>query len=291
MGNSHKGWFNQMLENNRQPVLWISNSIYALDPAFARRFDFILEVPIPPKSQRDRILKEKVGKLISPELIGRLAEIEHLSPAIVTRAQAVIHSISHDIPKASHDQAFTHVIGGILKAQGHPDPVRSFRNVLPSDVYDIAHLNTSSNLQQMVLMLKENPSARLCLHGPPGIGKTAFGHWLALQIDRPIQVERGSDLFGPVMGMTEKAIARAFERATRDETLLLIDEVDSFLKDRTQVRYSWEVAQINEMLTQMETFPGIFIASTNLLDHLDPASLRRFDPKLHFGYTATRDVL
>ena len=49
--NSHKGWFNQTLENNPQPVFWISNSIESLDPAFSRRFDLILEVPIPPKSQ------------------------------------------------------------------------------------------------------------------------------------------------------------------------------------------------------------------------------------------------
>jgi SpoVK/Ycf46/Vps4 family AAA+-type ATPase len=66
--------------------------------------------------------------------------------------------------------------------------------------------------------------------------------------------------------------------------VLLIDEVDSFLRDRTQTRHSWEVTQINEMLTQIESFPGILIASTNLIDQLDPASMRRFDIKLHFGY-------
>ncbi len=38
------------------------------------------------------------------------------------------------------------------------------------------------------------------------------------------------------------------------------------------------------MLTQIESFPGILIASTNLIDQLDPASMRRFDIKLHFGY-------
>ena len=90
MANSHKGWFNQMLGNNRQPVCWISNSIESLDPAFARRFDFILEVPIPPKAQRDRILQDQVGKLVSPALIGQLAGIEELAPAVVTRARDVI---------------------------------------------------------------------------------------------------------------------------------------------------------------------------------------------------------
>ena len=284
MANSHKGWFNQMLEKNHQPIFWISNSISSLDPAFARRFDFILEVPIPPKPQRDRILRAKVGKLVSPGLIDRLAEMENLAPAVVTRARDVIQSIHREIPKGNRDNALTQVIGAILKAQGHHEPMLASRNILPADVYDIAHLNTSSNLRRMVDMLKNSPSARLCLHSPPGTGKTAFWHWLAAEIDRPIQVERGSDLFSPFVGMTEKAIARTFERAARDEAVLLLDEVDSFLQNRTHARNSWEITQINEMLTQIETFPGILIASTNFLDHLDPASLRRFDLKLHFGY-------
>ena len=38
------------------------------------------------------------------------------------------------------------------------------------------------------------------------------------------------------------------------------------------------------MLTQMELFSGIFIASTNLIDGLDQASLRRFDLKVKFDY-------
>lgn len=66
--------------------------------------------------------------------------------------------------------------------------------------------------------------------------------------------------------------------------MLLLDEVDSFLQDRTRARAQWEVTAVNEMLTQMESFSGLFIASTNLMDNLDEASLRRFDCKIHFDY-------
>ena len=38
------------------------------------------------------------------------------------------------------------------------------------------------------------------------------------------------------------------------------------------------------MLTQMESFPGVFIASTNLMEGLDQAALRRFDLKVKFDY-------
>lgn len=40
------------------------------------------------------------------------------------------------------------------------------------------------------------------------------------------------------------------------------------------------------MLTQMESFPGVFIASTNLMYGLDQAALRRFDLKVKFDFLA-----
>ncbi len=41
---------------------------------------------------------------------------------------------------------------------------------------------------------------------------------------------------------------------------------------------------MNEFLVQMEAYQGLFIASTNLMDTLDAASLRRFDLKIRFDY-------
>ena len=132
--------------------------------------------------------------------------------------------------------------------------------------------------------LKVAGSARLCLYGPPGTGKTAYARWLAQQLDLPLLVQRGSDLQSKWVGGTEKNIAAAFAQAQADRALLLIDEVDSFLQDRRHAQRHWEVSHVNEMLTQMESFDGIFIASTNLMDELDPAALRRFDLKVKFGY-------
>jgi SpoVK/Ycf46/Vps4 family AAA+-type ATPase len=86
------------------------------------------------------------------------------------------------------------------------------------------------------------------------------------------------------VGGTEKNIANAFKEAKEEKAVLVFDEVDSFLSDRTQAQRSWEVTQVNEMLVQMENFDGIFIATTNLMDNLDRASLRRFDLKLEFSY-------
>jgi SpoVK/Ycf46/Vps4 family AAA+-type ATPase len=103
-------------------------------------------------------------------------------------------------------------------------------------------------------------------------------------MDRPCLVKKGSDLLSMWVGGTERNIAEAFEEARREEAVLVFDEVDGFLQDRRGAQRSWEVTQVNELLTQMESFEGVFIATTNLMENLDPASLRRFDLKLAFGW-------
>ena len=90
------------------------------------------------------------------------------------------------------------------------------------------------------------------------------------------------------VGETEKNIAESFQQAETERAILLIDEVEGFLQDRRAARYSWEVTGVNEMLTWMESFPGVFIASTNLRDNLDQAALRRFDLKIKFDYLLPR---
>lgn len=59
---------------------------------------------------------------------------------------------------------------------------------------------------------------------------------------------------------------------------------ERFVDERDNAMTNWELSQVNEMLTQMENFDVIFIATTNLMDNLDRASLRRFDLKLEFKY-------
>jgi SpoVK/Ycf46/Vps4 family AAA+-type ATPase len=86
------------------------------------------------------------------------------------------------------------------------------------------------------------------------------------------------------LGENEKNIASAFREAANQGAILVIDEVDGFLRDRRGAARSWEVTAVNEMLTQMERFEGIFIASTNLIDDFDQAALRRFDLKVKFDY-------
>jgi SpoVK/Ycf46/Vps4 family AAA+-type ATPase len=97
-----------------------------------------------------------------------------------------------------------------------------------------------------------------------------------------IEERRCSDLMSPYVGETEQNIAEAFARAAERGALLLIDEVDSFLYRRDAAQRSWEDSQVNEMLVQLEHLRNPFVATTNLVENLDPATQRRFTIRAAF---------
>ena len=278
-----KAWINRMLEENPVPTLWLSNSIEGIDPAFIRRFDMVFELPVPRKKQRERLLHETCGDLLDAASISRIAEAEALAPAVMAQAGKVVRAIRNDLGAGGCIQAFDLLVGNTLEAQGHAPLRRHDANRLP-DTYDPAFIHADANLAHIADGLIEAHTGRLCLYGPPGTGKTAYGRWLAEKMDKPLLVKRASDLMSMYVGGSEKNIARAFREAEQEDALLLIDEVDSFLQDRRGAQRSWEVSMVNEMLTRMEAYSGVFIASTNLMDDLDQAALRRFDLKVKFDY-------
>lgn len=283
---TRKAWINRTLEANTVPSLWLSNSIRGIDPAFIRRFDMVLELPIPPKSHRQRILQAACANLLPSRDVALIAQSESLAPAVVTRAASVVQSIHEDLGPNGTAAALELLIGNTLEAQGHRRTAKLDPNRLP-EVYDPAFIRADSDLSSIAAGLVESKAGRLCLYGPPGTGKSAYARWLADQMGIPFAVKRASDLMSMYVGETEKNIANVFRNAAQDGAMLLIDEVDSFLRDRREAQRSWEVTMVNEMLTQMESFPGVFITSTNLMDGLDQAALRRFDLKVKFDYLRT----
>ena len=279
---TRKAWMNRMLEVNPVPTIWLSNSARCLDPAFIRRFDVVLEMGLPPRSQRKDIIDQACKGLLSETAKQRLAGLECLTPAIVTRAASVVGSLQGLASANQSETAVECLIEGVLAAQGHASAERPGQ-VLP-DYYDARLLNVDADLQAVADGVAASGTARICLYGPPGTGKSAFARWLAERLNRPLRARRVSDIVSAWLGETEKALAREFRQAEREGAVLVLDEVDSFLRDRRSAQRSWEVTEVNEMLTQLENFNGVLVASTNLIDGLDAAAMRRFDLKLHFGY-------
>jgi SpoVK/Ycf46/Vps4 family AAA+-type ATPase len=278
---------NQLLENNDVPTFWITNSIRSLDNAFVRRFDYVLEMKVPPRTARQRILEKALHQTnVSNGWIERISGIEHLPPAVIERAVRVSTMIEHS-EQHQFEENLEQVIFNSLKAMGIS--TRS-GHMIESDIYDPSLLQTSGNLEHISSGLNHSKQGRLCFYGPPGTGKSAYARYLADSMDMPLLAKQASDIMDCYIGETEKNIARMFEQAADEKSLLLLDEADSFLRDRCQSRNSWEVTQVNELLVQMERFQGIFVCSTNLMGQLDSAVLRRFDFKLKFEFLKAKQA-
>ena len=273
----NKAWMNQLLENNNVPMIWLSNSVSGIDPAFLRRFDLILEMPDLPLKNKSALITQLAEGKLSLAYVQHFAKVRSLTPAILSRTIRV----AKELNTSNFAETLLMIFNQTLKSQNKPkiEPL-----VLGKADYNLDYVACNDNIHRISEGLKQSKKGRICCYGPPGTGKTAWAAWLAEELDMPLLLKQGSDLLDPYVGGTERNIAQAFEQAKADNALLVLDEVDTFLFSRKGADRSWERSQVNEMLTQIERFEGLMVVSTNLIEVLDPAALRRFDLKLKFDY-------
>jgi len=289
-----KLWFNELLENNVVPTLWITNNTEGIDPAFLRRFAYAVEFRPLGARQRARVLTRHLGqdRALTHNDIDAIAQRYTASPAELASAVATACSLAAE---GRADRAtLERVLAPKEKLVTGVDPSR--RDVFDAARYDLNALNASRDLAAIADRLSDwkptsEPGLSLCLYGPPGTGKSEYVRYLAYRMGRPIIHKRASDVLSAWVGSTERQIAAAFRQAENDDAVLLFDEVDSFLHERSGALRSWEVTQVNEFLQQLETFRGVFACTTNLWHKLDQAALRRFVFKVEFRYLRPEQAL
>ena len=285
----YKAWRNAVLESNPRPAFWLCNSVEQIDPAFRRRFTYSIKFSTPPRSMRRSLLKTQfLHTPVRSAWIEQVADNRHLTPALIEQA-GKLAALAKDEDAATVEALAERSMRHALEVLGLP-PDYLVTGQTPPLRYNLECLNANYNLTTLAHSLKARPKARLCFSGPPGCGKTAFAQHLAQQVGKPLIQKAASDLLDCFLGGTEKNLAAMFKEAEDEDAVLLLDEADSFLQDRTSAHRSWEVTQVNELLKQMELFDGLFICITNLMDRLDSAVLRRFDLKVQFDYLRTNQA-
>ena len=282
-----KAWVNQILESNPVPTIWVTNRIEQIDPAFRRRFAYHLELKSPPPGAREQLVRKTLeGVTVSDQFVAKLTERKGLTPAQI-RTAVRFADLAH-LGDAPGGEAFEALIERQLKnsdaALGRKGDGATPRGRRQVTTYDLGMLNVESRFEipRIVEALKARGHGALCFYGAPGTGKTALGEYIAQQMERPLIIKQASDLVSKYVGETEQNMAAMFEEATAEKAVLLLDEADSFLLDRRGAQRSYEVTEVNEMLQQMERHAGVFICTTNLLDRIDQAALRRFTFKIKF---------
>jgi len=281
-GNTEKkAWINRLLESNAVPAFWLSNRVYQIDPAFLRRFDYVLEMPAPTRRMREHIFSAYLdGVSVSENWLKKISDNRNLLPAHIEKAAKVASHIATNDAK-ENEAILESVLEGTQEILG----VRGSQPVpAMATGYSLDYISANVDIPMLVNGLQRSGKGSICFYGPPGTGKTALGQYIAEYLDKPLIVKRASDILSMWVGESEKNIANMFKEARKENGVLLLDEADSFLRDRRGANHSWEVTQVNELLVQMENFEGLFICSTNLMDDLDQASLRRFAIKVEFDY-------
>ena len=283
---SGKAWVNQVLESNVVPTIWVTNRIEQIDPAFRRRFAYHLELKSPPPGAREELVRKTLaGVAVSDAFVARLTRRKALTPAQIRTAVRFAHlACAPEIPCGHAD------LEGLIERQlknadqALGNRVRDGVRGAGSGAYDMALLNVQSRFEipRMVQALQARGHGTLCFYGPPGTGKTALAEHIATTLAQPLHIRQASDLMSKYVGETEQNMATMFREAEAENAILLLDEADSFLQDRRGAQRSHEVSEVNEMLQGMEHFHGIFICTTNLMDRIDQAALRRFTFKIAF---------
>lgn len=274
-----KVYLNRLLETNPVPILWTSNNISDIDAAILRRMILAFQLKAPPTSQRRRIIErmsKRIGVKLTKEEISKLASKLDATPAIMENALKVAK-----YSKGGAD-AVERAAQGVTRAVSGLSAHRSDETFN----YDPKLSRASQEIDDLSRQLKSSGKLNfsLCLSGPPGTGKSAYARYLAKQLGLEVIQKRASDIFSAFVGETEKHIADAFMEAREQRGFLIFDEADSFLYSRQDASRSWEITQVNEMLTWMEEHSLPVCFTTNLMDRLDMASLRRFTFHVRFNY-------
>jgi len=279
-----KAWVNQILETNPVPVVWITNRIEQIDPAFRRRFQYHLELKSPPPGARLGLVTRALSAVsVGEGFAARLAERAALTPAQVRTAVRFARLVGR--PEATAEQVEGLILRQLAQADralGRQARERAARPSATRYRLDLLHVDSRFEVPRIVEALRRRGHGTLCFHGPPGTGKTALAEHIAAELQRPLMIRQTSDIASKFVGETEQNMARMFEEATAEQALLLLDEADSFLRSRRLAERHYEVSEVNEMLQGMERFAGVFVCTTNLFEDLDEAALRRFTFKIRF---------
>ena len=279
---------NTSIGKNQLPTIWVTNRLDIFSYRDLSRFSYCLELKKPTRAMRQDFLRKKMGSSnISETWIIKTAMKENVPfetlEKIANFTKLVCSSKENQSAEVVFDKALS-------KANKFLRGADSASSLYSAEQYNQDFINADVDLAYVTDALKGHSEARLCLSGPPGCGKTGYAHHLAYLLDKPVIIKKGSDILGRYLGDTEQNLAGAFQEAKSRDALLLIDEVDGLLSNRQDAQHNWEVSIVNELLTQIDSFKGLLVVTTNLFEKIDPAAMRRFDLKVKFDYLNNKQI-
>ncbi|KAH9874551.1 hypothetical protein IAQ61_003740 [Plenodomus lingam] len=135
--------------------------------------------------------------------------------------------------------------------------------------------------RQMDLVKGKGKGLIILLHGVPGVGKTSTAECVAAHTHRPLFPITCGDIGGQTPREVETNLESYFDLARKWGCVLLLDEADVFLGERTK----GDILQnslVSVFLRVLEYYSGILILTTNRVGQFDEAIKSRIHISLYY---------
>lgn len=290
-------WLHRMLELPGVRMLWILNDVYGIEESVARRFSMSVEFKPFRRSARIALWRSVLNANGLEASFGE-GDIRELAGSFHCSAGAVDIAVRTAVKASNGDpeglrRAVVHALESNLTQVLSGASDGRLNHI--EETYSVEGLNVDGNLPTMLRDLKaldqrlrhekqgKPAPVNILLYGPSGTGKSELAKAIAIHLDREAVFTRGSDLYSCMFGSTEANIKEAFRCCSNSERVLIIDEADQLLMGR-DLSGDFTRSFVNEILQQLESFRGVCILTTNRLEDLDGAVLRRCPFKVGFDY-------
>ncbi|MGB0868326.1 MAG: AAA family ATPase [Flavobacteriales bacterium] len=128
---------------------------------------------------------------------------------------------------------------------------------------------------------------KVLFFGKTGCGKTMTAKALANHLQKKLISVNLGTIVSSKLGETSKNLTSIFKKASREKSILFLDEFDSLGKIRDYDRDSGEMKRVvNTLLQLIDYLPNdtLLICATNQKSMIDEALLRRFELKMEFQF-------
>ena len=253
-----------------------------------------LRVPVPDREARERLWQATLGANGS-ELAGlRMTSGNIVRAARVARAGTAMTGAARPDPAAVRAAVRTLERPGLEALAKRVDVAGNWYKLAltPETLADLFTLAARfRQRERLPTCVGEalgglGPGVRALFKGPSGTGKTLAARLLAGALGMDLYRVDLAAVVNKYIGETEKNLERVFARAEELDVILLLDEGDALLTQRTGVQNAndrYANLETNYLLLRLESYDGILLVTTNAGERIDSAFQRRMDVVIDFA--------
>jgi AAA+ superfamily predicted ATPase len=153
---------------------------------------------------------------------------------------------------------------------------------------ELRHQDLMYNRWGLGKTIKKRRGVRILFVGAPGTGKTITCEAIANLLGKKMLPVNYAELEDKYVGETEKNIVAAFKEAREKGAILLLDEADAVLYQRSGLERSFSNRDVSVLLREIDNFEGILVMTSNLSQLMDQALNRRLDAVVEFEFPDER---